>query len=1067
MLVFTLLMTVFMPITVSARTRPINTLDSGNGLNMSIDSNGILNWDDVPGATGYKVTLTKPNFTHLYSWDTTNSVFALISSIDQLKYNSGQYTIGVSAKGVSASESMLYYYTSNVDQLETPNGLYWDGDTANWSAVDGASIYHVELNNFDGRVTLQSTNSTSFDFSGFSPEDGWTFRVQARQSNSGTLSAKRDSLFIESPAKGTRTRPINALNSGNALNMNIGTDGILRWDEVSGATGYTISITQPNITNLYNWNSDNEAFALISSIDQLKYNSGQYTIGVSAKGVSASESMLYYYTSNVDQLETPNGLYWDGDTANWSAVDGASIYHVELNNFDGRVTLQSTNSTSFDFSGFSPEDGWTFRVQARQSNSGTLSAKRDSLFIESPAYEGGSITTYTCSFNSNGGTGTMADVTGLTGTYTLPANGFTAPANKQFKGWSLTSDGAIITSVEMTTDRTIYAIWEDIPATLINEVSATVTAPVGGEHPSFTVTVPDGAHYTAVVDTWYDLNNNGAHLTNSDTFVTDNEYQVRIHFTANTGYEIANGASYTINDTPNYSTFDTAKQRGMIFVATAPAVTTYTVTFDSAGGSAVTAQSIEAGQKATKPADPTKANYAFAGWYSDSGLTQAFDFNTPITGDITLYAKWDVVITAANATVTVPVAGEHPDFNPISGDSSRYTVEFVTWYLHEAPYPDLAANSVFEHGKYYSLRIRFTPNAGYQFDSNTVFTVNGEATASFGGIGAREYSAAAYATTYTVTYDANGGTGSMADATGVSGEYTLLANGFTAPDGKQFKAWSVGGDEKAVGDKITVTANTTVTAIWEAVEYNVTVTGGTASVGAGAPITKATMGTTVTLTAGAAPTGQMFDKWVVNGVVVDDANSATTTFVMPAGEVTATATYKDIPVVTYTVTFDSAGGSAVTAQTIEAGQKATKPADPTKAGYDFKGWTLNGSAYDFNSAVNGDITLVATWEQQQVVPTVYTVTFDSNGGSAVTAQTIEPFLQDTPATLSLLQRSNLPAQRAVRKHTTSAKAVASSMKMHSAQRKLPTLQLGAILLRTVTPNPIGSPIRITIGRNAP
>ena len=69
----------------------------------------------------------------------------------------------------------------------------------------------------------------------------------------------------------------------------------------------------------------------------------------------------------------------------------------------------------------------------------------------------------------------------------------------------------------------------------------------------------------------------------------------------------------------------------------------------------------------------------------------------------------------------------------------------------------------------------------------------------------------------------------------------------------------------------------------------------------------------------------------------------------------------------YTVTFDSNGGSAVTAQSIEAGQKATKPADPTKDGYDFKGWTLNGSAYDFNTAVNGNITLVATWEQKQVV----------------------------------------------------------------------------------------------------
>ena len=60
------------------------------------------------------------------------------------------------------------------------------------------------------------------------------------------------------------------------------------------------------------------------------------------------------------------------------------------------------------------------------------------------------------------------------------------------------------------------------------------------------------------------------------------------------------------------------------------------------------------------------------------------------------------------------------------------------------------------------------------------------------------------APTYTVSFDANGGTGTMVDVTGISGEYTLPENGFTAPDGKQFKAWSVGGEEKAVGDKITV-----------------------------------------------------------------------------------------------------------------------------------------------------------------------------------------------------------------------------------------------------------------------
>lgn len=72
-----------------------------------------------------------------------------------------------------------------------------------------------------------------------------------------------------------------------------------------------------------------------------------------------------------------------------------------------------------------------------------------------------------------------------------------------------------------------------------------------------------------------------------------------------------------------------------------------------------------------------------------------------------------------------------------------------------------------------------------------------------------------YSISYTVSFDADGGTGEMEAATGVWGDYTLPANGFTAPEGKQFKAWSVNGTEKAVGDKIAVAADTTVKAVWE------------------------------------------------------------------------------------------------------------------------------------------------------------------------------------------------------------------------------------------------------------
>ena len=70
-------------------------------------------------------------------------------------------------------------------------------------------------------------------------------------------------------------------------------------------------------------------------------------------------------------------------------------------------------------------------------------------------------------------------------------------------------------------------------------------------------------------------------------------------------------------------------------------------------------------------------------------------------------------------------------------------------------------------------------------------------------------------TKYTVSFDANGGTDTMASVTDVSGEYTLPECTFTAPEGKTFKCWSIGDTEKNAGDKITVSADTTVKAVWK------------------------------------------------------------------------------------------------------------------------------------------------------------------------------------------------------------------------------------------------------------
>lgn len=68
--------------------------------------------------------------------------------------------------------------------------------------------------------------------------------------------------------------------------------------------------------------------------------------------------------------------------------------------------------------------------------------------------------------------------------------------------------------------------------------------------------------------------------------------------------------------------------------------TTFTVAFNSNGGTPVESQSVQTGMTATQPEDPTKSGATFDGWYQPTDLSTEFDFDTAITSDITLYAKW-------------------------------------------------------------------------------------------------------------------------------------------------------------------------------------------------------------------------------------------------------------------------------------------------------------------------------------------------------------------------------------------------------------------------------------------
>ena len=169
----------------------------------------------------------------------------------------------------------------------------------------------------------------------------------------------------------------------------------------------------------------------------------------------------------------------------------------------------------------------------------------------------------------------------------------------------------------------------------------------------------------------------------------------------------------------------------------------FTVTFDSDGGSAVTAQKV-LNSPAIKPADPKKDGYDFAGWYL--GDTQ-YTFDTKITTDITLKAHWTP--TSASTAITAATI-QDVNFNYQPGDAPRATAAVAAadqgkyriadewwqelnendepvaiWHSDDGAYSTLPTFTAFESGKKYVYSILLLPERGYDFVREVAATVNG------------------------------------------------------------------------------------------------------------------------------------------------------------------------------------------------------------------------------------------------------------------------------------------------------------------------------------------------------
>ena len=248
----------------------------------------------------------------------------------------------------------------------------------------------------------------------------------------------------------------------------------------------------------------------------------------------------------------------------------------------------------------------------------------------------------------------------------------------------------------------------------------------------------------------------------------------------------------------------------------------------------------------------------------------------------------------------------------------------------------------------------------------------------------------------TITFDGNGGSGSMGPVTIKAGtNYILPACGFTAPADQEFKAWEIGGTEYKVGDSYTVNGDIEIKALWRnsvitPTTYTVTVSNDGNGTGTATPST-ATAGTTITLTA-TPNEGYHLKEWEVisGGVTIKDDK-----FLMPNDNVEVKAIFEEDtpPAPTeHTVTVTSGGNGTASASPAKAvaGAEITLSATPDK-GYHLKEWQVEspaGLVITNNKFTMPDtnVAIKAIFEEDAPpAPTEFTITVKTDGNGTASA----------------------------------------------------------------------------------
>lgn len=384
----------------------------------------------------------------------------------------------------------------------------------------------------------------------------------------------------------------------------------------------------------------------------------------------------------------------------------------------------------------------------------------------------------------------------------------------------------------------------------------------------------------------------------------------------------------------------------------------FTVSFNSFGGSAVSDITVQYGKLLSEPSAPTRAGYVFVGWYKDADLNTEWNFAADtVTEDITLYAKW-VDESDATGCDILSATGFEVDGNTLSIKVPNSQENFV---LSEAitvsPYAEWTVTS------------DITGNT--EIPSATVPLVVGDNiyyinVVSGNGSNKKQYTVEIRRREiYTVTYQLNNGS---ADVTEQVEEDNIAPTKTIEKTGYTFNCWQYNGSEWDFVNDIVVD-DMTLTAVWTANTYDITFESN------GGDSISATTATYDVDFEFSVPTrkGYTFNGWETeDDTKITDAEGKS---VAPWSIAADTLLYADWSATEYSITYyniDGATNSNPVKYTVE--DEIVALVDAQKAGYTFLGWysdesmTAEVEQIDTSSAVG-----IELWAKWDIIE--YTATF--------------------------------------------------------------------------------------------